>query len=320
MAKLFGAAAAPPTSFRSIETRMTLMAAYGRMLRRWPVPCTSRWVHTSRGAAHMLVSGPADGEPVLLLHSGGGNATGWLPNVEALSASLRVHALDIVGGAGLSDGPRPGNEREYCNWLVEVLDGLQLPTVALCGASFGAWLAAGFARRAPQRVSRLALLAPNHLAPLRLPLRARASMAALFPDAARVRALQRHLSSPHAPAPAEEVALDFLARWGCLHSRVLRPRTMTAAEMQALPRGTLVVLGEDEVLYDARGARLRLGTHAPQVRVEMLAAAGHAVAHDRAEAVSTLLLNFFMGHRAALVQPWDVPGFAGVHPPFRAHG
>lgn len=283
----------PTGSLRSLEARARLLQSYVRVLAHWPVPFESRWVDTRYGRAHVLVSGPSFAPPVLLLHGGGGNATTWIHNIEGLSRTLRVYAVDIIGDAGRSEGPRPTGEEAYCLWLDDVLAGLDRCGMGLCGASFGAWLAAAYTRRFPGRVGRLAMLAPPNLGPLRRGFLFHAVMASLFPSERRLRRFQARVSSRHAPPVPPWAMDDLFVRWHSQRSSPSAPDTMTDEELRALPADALVVLGEDEALYDPQPAAARVRAHAPQVRLELLGAAGHTLAFDRAEVVDDMLRAFF---------------------------
>lgn len=281
-------------NFRSLEARSSLLQSYAHMLARWPVPCESRYVETRYGRAHVLVSGPPFAPPVLLLHGGGGNATTWGRNIEGLSQALQVYAVDIIGDAGRSEGHRPATEDGYCNWLEDVLIGLGRPKMGLCGTSFGAWLAAAYMRRSPRRISRLAMLAPPNLGPLRPAFLWRAMLASMFPGEKRVRRFHALLSSPKAPAPPPWAMDDLLVRWRSQRGSPLAPDRMTDDELRTLPAGALVMLGEDEALYDAQRAAARVRNIASHVRLELLPAAGHMLPFDQVESVNGTLADFFL--------------------------
>jgi pimeloyl-ACP methyl ester carboxylesterase len=279
--------------FRSPEAHSSLLDSYARVLARWPVPFESRHVETRYGRAHVLASGPAYAPPVVLLHGGGGNATTWIHNIEKLAGSLQVYAVDIIGDAGRTEGRRPASEDAYCNWLEDVLIGLGRPKVGLCGASFGAWLAAAYMRHTSRRVSKLALLAPSNLDTLRPGLLMRAVMAGMFPSEKLVRGFQAAVSSPMAPEPPAWAMDDLLVRWRCQRGSPRPPGRMSDGELRVLPKNTLLMLGEDEALYDPVRARARVLAHAPHVRVELLPDAGHSMAFDQSDTVSDALVEFF---------------------------
>lgn len=279
--------------FRSMEARSSLLDSYARVLARWPVPYESRYVETRYGRAHVLASGPAYAPPVVLLHGGGGNATTWIHNIERLAGSLQVYAVDIIGDAGRTEGRRPVSEDAYCNWLEDVLIGIGRPKVGLCGSSFGAWLAAAYLRQTSRRVSRLALLAPPNLASMRVSFMARAGLAVTFPSERMVRAFQAMVSSPLAPEPPPWAMDDLLVRWRCQRGHPRPPGRMSDADLRVLPRQTLLMLGEDEALYDPLRAFARVQALAPHVRTELLPGAGHAIAYDQAAKVGDALVEFF---------------------------
>ncbi|WP_422087153.1 alpha/beta fold hydrolase [Variovorax sp.] len=286
-------ASLPGAHFRSPEARSSLLDSYARVLARWPLPHESRYVETRYGRAHVLASGPAYAPPVVLLHGGGGNATTWVHNIARLAGSLQVYAVDIIGDAGRTEGRRPASEDAYCNWLEDVLIGIGRPKVGLCGASFGAWLAAAYTRQTPRRVTRLALLAPPNLESPRIGTMLRAGLAAAFPSERQVRAFHGLVSSPTAPEPPPWAMDDLLVRWRCQRSHPRAPGRMSDADLRALPKSTLLMLGEDEVLYDPVRACARVKAQAPHVRVELLPYAGHTIAFDQAEKVGDTLVEFF---------------------------
>lgn len=279
--------------FRSPEAHSSLLDSYARVLARWPVPFESRYVETRYGRTHLLASGPAYAPPVVLLHGSGGNATTWIHNIEKLAGALQIYAVDIIGDAGRTEGRRPMSEDAYCNWLEDVLIGIGRPKVGLCGASFGAWLAAAYMRQTSRRVSKLALLAPANLDTLRPAFLARALMAGMFPSEKLVRGFQAAVSSPMAPEPPGWAMDDLLVRWRCQRGSPRPPGRMSDADLRVLPKNTLLLLGEDEALYDPVRARARVQAHAPHVRVELLPDAGHSMAFDQSDKVSDALVEFF---------------------------
>ncbi|MDU0356273.1 hypothetical protein RS130_22430 [Paraglaciecola aquimarina] len=75
---------------------------YNRVLTLWDTPYRELRLPTSIGKAHIIVSGPADGKPLFLLHGMNADATMWYPNVKALSNNYRVYAIDDILGQGQS--------------------------------------------------------------------------------------------------------------------------------------------------------------------------------------------------------------------------
>lgn len=96
------------------------------------------------------------GEALLLIHGVGLNADAWGPQIEALSDTHRVIALDMPGhgesalsGAELSD---------YVEQAAAVLDALGIAKANVVGHSMGGLVAMGLALDHPDRVLRLGVL------------------------------------------------------------------------------------------------------------------------------------------------------------------
>ncbi|MER6348089.1 alpha/beta fold hydrolase [Streptomyces sp. NPDC001595] len=104
-------------------------------------------------------SGPADGEPVLMLHGYPANHACWRHQVPALARDHRVITPDLLGW-GRSERPthlRYDYDTEVAR-IGRLLDALDCPSVSLVGHDYGGFLSLGFAQTQPGRVRRLALL------------------------------------------------------------------------------------------------------------------------------------------------------------------
>lgn len=103
--------------------------------------------------------GPRDAEPVLLLHGYLGSHRTWRYQLESLSRTHRVLALDWYGwGESQRDSSTARDYRAEIEELRKVLDLLELPRVSLAGHDYGGFLGLGLAQAHPERISRLALI------------------------------------------------------------------------------------------------------------------------------------------------------------------
>lgn len=105
-------------------------------------------------------SGPADGEPVLLVHGTGAWSSLWRGTLDALAAEgYRAIAIDLPP-FGFSD--RPADETystpDQARRIVGVVESLGLDNVTLVGHSFGSRATVEAALLMPERVSRLVLV------------------------------------------------------------------------------------------------------------------------------------------------------------------
>ncbi|MDX6657037.1 MAG: hypothetical protein QOH62_1830 [Solirubrobacteraceae bacterium] len=117
-------------------------------------------VATKRHDLSVLEAGT--GPAVVTLHGLGATKASFLPTVAALAPQFRVIAVDLPG-FGDSDKPvgAPYDARYFAEAAVELLDALGLDRAHVVGNSLGGRVALELGLRAPERVGRLALLAPS---------------------------------------------------------------------------------------------------------------------------------------------------------------
>lgn len=137
--------------------------AYNAVLAQWPVPVDVIELESEYGTTRVNACGPTSAPPLVLLPGGGATSTVWFANVAALSGKYRVYAIDVICDHGLSvpKGTPVNSLHNLMAWLDTVLDGLEIDEAALCGHSYGAWIALRYALHAQPRVSKLALLDPT---------------------------------------------------------------------------------------------------------------------------------------------------------------
>ena len=147
--------------YKNETAKKAYFAAYDHSLETWPVAYESKFVSTTFGDTHILVSGPINGKPIVLMHGKSGSATMWRDNIAALSSEHRVYALDILGDLGKSMVIKKySNRSEFVDWLTQVLDGLGLQKTDMVGVSMGSYLIVNYALEKPERLIKIVLLAP----------------------------------------------------------------------------------------------------------------------------------------------------------------
>lgn len=278
--------------WRSDAGKAAVMALYRRFLDHWPVRREEKRVATREGETFVVVSGPADAPPLILLHGSAFNSVGWMGDVASWSQRFRVHAVDVIGEPGLSAPSRPALDSDaHALWLDDVLDGLGLARASLAGISFGGWLALDYAVRRPDRVEKLALIAPGGIGRNRnvalwaIPL-------TLMGKWGRRRLGEKIAGpAPVDPSPAVQAVMELQAQI----FRAFRPRTaplpvMTDDQLSRLSMPVLAILGGRDVFIDSAGAKARLERRVPQARVAWLPDARHAIL-DQGATIRDFLLD-----------------------------
>jgi pimeloyl-ACP methyl ester carboxylesterase len=166
--KAGGKEAVVQSVFKHPQAEAAYVAAYDRALEAWPLPYETRYVPTAYGETHMIISGPEDGEPLILVPGSMSDATIWSVSIAAFARTYRVYALDTMGDVGknkmVEPLPDPAGAAE---WLTQVLDALEIEKAFMVGYSQGGFFTANYAIHKPERLKKIVLLAPAAtLAPL----------------------------------------------------------------------------------------------------------------------------------------------------------
>lgn len=284
---------APDSIYRSPEVRERFHRMYDEKMAEWPVPFRDRFVETEFGTVHLVVSGPPEAPPVLLLHASGVGGWSWKYNVGPLSRDYRTYAIDLLGDAGKSDlydlSHPLETEADQARLYAEIADSLGVGRAYVVGASEGGFVATNYALAHPDRVAGLVLIGPMGYAGAVSAI-ARIMFTALFP----IRGLQE---STFAWAFSErpELQQDFGPWFRLLMTDVnpakVAPLPFSPEERSRLRVPVLFVFGRDDRLVgDAEVARERVrDVRDAEVRI---VEAGHLSAAEAPDAVNGLILEF----------------------------
>jgi pimeloyl-ACP methyl ester carboxylesterase len=148
--------------YKSPKYREKLIKIYDEKLSQWPTPYKSRYIDTKYGKVHVIVSGPEDGYPVMLINASGVAGWSWIFNVGALNKKFRTYAIDNIGEAGKNDLKQPnyipGNGPEIAAYYADIGNQLGFKKSHVIGASVGGFISSNYAIYAPERVDKLVLL------------------------------------------------------------------------------------------------------------------------------------------------------------------
>ena len=108
-----------------------------------------------------LEAGKPGNPKVILLHGLGATSTSMLPTFHDLSRDHHVFAVDLPGFGESSKPLRRYHAMFYARWLERFFDARSIERAHLIGNSMGGRVALEAALRTPERVDRLALLAPS---------------------------------------------------------------------------------------------------------------------------------------------------------------
>jgi len=251
------------------------MARYDALLARWPVPCATLDVASRYGATFVIASGNESAPPLVLIHGAGSNSAMWAGDVGGYSRYYRVYAVDLLGEPGKSSPVRlDWNGPAYAEWLGDVLDAVKVERAILIGLSQGGWTALKFATSQPDRVDKLVLLTPGGITPDRISFALRA-IPLSFMGRWGIERINRMVFGPQ-PIPAEvnEVTTLIMTHF---NPRIGMLPIFSDEELQRLTMPTLLLIGQEDALRDARKVAERMQKLAPELTAMIIPQAGHVL-------------------------------------------
>ncbi|MFI9453651.1 alpha/beta fold hydrolase [Amycolatopsis sp. NPDC052450] len=281
--------------FASSEARAEYEVVYERGLAALPAPAGIHDVETAFGVARVYRFGQPGGTPIVLLPGRAGTAVMWEPNLTALLGHGEVYAVDLIGEPGRSEQTAPIRDGvDQAAWLSTVLAELDLAAVHLIGYSFGGWLAANLAARAPERLRSLTLIDPVlTFGGLTAGLVVRATLTAIPGINRWARPSFLHWIS----GGAEVDTTDPVARVIDEGMRTYRialpsPRLITDAQLRSLRMPVLALIAGRSVIHHPDRAAARARELLPRGQVELWPSATHAIAGEAADEVNARILAF----------------------------
>lgn len=286
--------------YKSEDGQKLIYESYDRLLADWKAEHTQQRIPTTYGDTHIITAGSPDQPPLLLLHGTGDNAAMmWIYNMEELSRSFYVIAVDNIGGSGKSEpNDKYFGDFDRAKWLDEILEAMNIKSTYIAGVSYGAALAQYYAIARPDRVRKLVCMAGG-ISGSQFEVMGKMMKAfmpeALFPSERNTRKLLRKLCGSR--TDVFESNPDLMQHWYYLlkyfNNRSMMKHTVTIhspAEIQAIRSKILFVIGDHDLLSYYPKSLARLESNRMQYRI--VKGAGHAINHEMPEVVHEEIIRF----------------------------
>lgn len=281
--------------FRSAAAKEAYLAHHQERSRDWPEPWTERMVPTDFGETYVREAGKADGPPLVLLPGVGSPSYSLSHLAHRLAPRFHLYAVDNIYDVGRSRASRPlADADDFAAWLDSLLDALKLERPNVLGLSYGGWVFSQYALRRPQRVGKVVLLAPaGTVAPINFAFIWRAVLT-LLPGTKKL-FMQKFADwagpgmarDPRWAAARAALSEDaILGQESFARRRLVPPIPPPDAEWKKLTAPTLLLFGDQEVIFDPAAAAQKMKRVAPQVQVEVLPGVSHDFFIVAAEEVS----------------------------------
>jgi len=128
-------------------------------------PLAPRDLAVLGGTVRCLEMGNGNATPVLLLHGFGGDLGTWMFNQPSWSQDHRTLALELPGHGLSSKNVGDGDVGFFTDAIEAALAALDVERAHVVGHSMGGALAISLAKRRPEQIATLSLLAPAGLGP-----------------------------------------------------------------------------------------------------------------------------------------------------------
>jgi pimeloyl-ACP methyl ester carboxylesterase len=268
--------------YRSPGGEAELAALYDEALARLGPGCETRRIGTSFGETHVILAGPEDAPPLVVLPGGNFLNPLCLSWFLPLAESFRLYAPDIVGQPGRSAPTRPSARGDgHARWLGELLDGLGLGMASFAGISYGAGLILRLAGLAPGRISGAVLVSPAGIAagPIWPMLRDAALPMLVY----RARPNRERLMRAARPLLTEPVE-PYVRQLGLVYRHVKLdrelPRAATKEELAGYEAPTLLFAAENDLFFPAKRVIPRAEEIIPNLETETLPGSRHVPSGD----------------------------------------
>lgn len=280
-------------NFRTQKGQEEYFKAYDKTLQLWDVPYMEKYIETSYGKTHCLISGSINDPPLILLHAASCGATIWYPNVSSLSREYCVYAVDLITESSKSILSSKIKTPVQCaRWLDEVIDGLELDEVYLCGLSVGGWNAANYAIFHPEKVRKLILLSPvQTLAKMYPSFFMKIMKMGIHPTRENIEKYIGWGNTNEGPLP-ESIIRQFTISVLNMNSNSTFPKKIRKRKLKSLKMPVMVLFGENEYAFNVSKAISKGKSAICNLDIEVLENASHLVSISLPDVVNERIIQF----------------------------
>ena len=277
------------------DEKQTYVQAYNKSLTLWKVPFEEKEVKTNFGNAHVIICGPLNAEPLVLLHGMNASSTMWYPNIKDLSGKYRVYAIDFFMEPGKSEFlGKVDQTNQIVNWYYEIFDQLNLKKINLIGASRGGWLAINIALRSKSRINKIALLSPAQTFFWIKPGPKIISNItySISPKRKRLRSVMETMSFDIDKINEIYINQYYLAtKKATFHKCFLQMTPFSDKQLESLNMPILVLIGDKDIINNDKSLE-KARKYIPNIKTDKIKNAGHFLSFDQPEIVDQKLLEF----------------------------
>ncbi|MFD3218206.1 alpha/beta fold hydrolase [Bacillus sp. BR_7a] len=275
------------------------LQSYEKSLKLWPTSFSSYFVETSQGKTHIIESGNKLAQPLVLLHGAKMSSTMWYSNILQWSKHFRIMCIDILGDKNKSL-PKKGfiDRLSYALWLKEVLHTLEINSTNIVGLSYGALHTVNFLTFFPDKVNKAVIMSPAATyIPFR-PLFFSYASGMMNSREGVEKFLGWIFENRYTVHPYIQEQLIAGMMWNNSVENETPteqgfPYIFTNQELAEIQTHMLLMLGENEVMYNPIEAFKCAENSSPNLTVELVKDVGHLMSMENPQYINDRILEFF---------------------------
>jgi len=274
---------------------LNYIQAYDKALSLWQIPFEEKDINTKFGNAHVIISGPENAEPLVLLHGMNASSTMWYPNVKAFSEQYRVYAIDFFLEPGKSlTNNNISETSQIMDWYDEIFDQLNLKKFSMVGASRGGWLALNIALRSHTRVNKIVLLSPAQtFIWIRPGVKVINNIEySLLPKRKRLRNVLETMTFNVDKLSQIYINQYFIStQIATTNKSFFKMRPFSKNQLKSLKMPILLLIGDHDIINKDKSIE-QAKKLIPHVETEKIKNAGHFLSFDQPEIVNKRVIDF----------------------------
>ena len=287
----------PDYVFLTQDKKIKYLKSYNETLKLWQTPFEEVDVLTSYGTAHVIVSGPKNGQPLVLFHGTDASSTMWYPNIQEFSKNYRVYAIDFPLEAGKSIANCPKfNNKESAKFYTQVFEHFKMKNINLLGISRGGWMATYLAIQPEIEINKLVLLSPaqtfggiKNFGKVLSGLNLKA-----FPTQ---KSLDKFFNAfSYKPTEVDSTfkqQLYLAYKLGNSKPRMLAMIPFSKKELQSLKIPVLVLIGDHDIVNGEKSL-VKARKYISNVQTEVITDGGHFLTIDQSEIINKKVMDFLL--------------------------
>lgn len=285
----------PDFVFDSTAKKELYIKSYDETLKLWGVPFEEVDVTTNYGIAHIIISGPKTGEPLVLFHGTDASSTMWFPNVKEFSVTYRVYAIDfpLETGKSLSNCIKLTN-KQTAVFYNAIFKHFKMKNINLLGVSRGGWMVTYLALQPNNDIKKLVLLSPAQtfggVANLGKVLSA--INLKMFPTPKNTDKFFKAFSYyPDKINAIFKNQLYLAYKYGNSKPRLLNMMPFSKEELKSLKTSVLVLIGDHDIVNTEK-IFVKAHKFIPNVETAVIKDAGHFMSIDQSEITNKKVVEF----------------------------